>query len=957
MLTAAAMAAPAEETDANWMEAEEKKMTLVRNEQEKLGMSYRVAGSKGLGPGTTLKVYVTGIKAGSAIDLMNRETHEDMMLCVGDQLLEVNGITAPHGMVEQLMNLEVTQFELRFRRLGPRWHLHGRVAEAMDKVAESLEKGLTFTVEAKKVVEEDDPADTMLPMTTTQKAFVIAIVFLPTILNLVIFAEVGIGVGFYATLFPAYYNWVGNCIILLSVFGAMVAFIIDFQKHPSAGTRGIGFATIVYLFVVGIILKCRVYTTAPQAISLFHIPFLIGWLRLDAMKNVARRSFGLFCGSTLLASALFAGGVFCLYIFTHHEENATREWNRETRSILAAKSKLIYDQLMIQVGGRERALDYEWDCVQENTYDFTTRLGVRVPATDKQFSNEELADKSVACVQVQSIWFIAWATPLGVAVANFFMSGFMLVNAMGKGQTVDKHKLEKILKRALLLLLTIFAVLYVGSSIAGASATAIYVLAPMMGASFLIIFAWAYMEIGHFNISDVLKGSKFFQTLIKFSTSDWVRACLLLGANVLTPAFLVLDYLRQKARVVTKRTNAPTTFTIHTQELLVLARKWRWSSILMKVNWIVTILVVLFLGSRWTYVGLSVLNDQFALVEFWLVCVLFMVCGYVMFMLPPIPGIPVYIFGGMIMALRCKTMPEIGFWGGVGIAMAMSFVLKMAAVCGQYYVGMCLGSSLRVQQFLGVDKEGMRAIEMLLKQPGLSLPKVAILVGGPDWPTSVICGIIQNGLASCLIGTTPIIFCIAPCVLSGAFLISPVTDKDSNEASTWSTLATVTALGAGAVQLLSMLLAAYFIEETLVKHGDVLRAYREEHRPVMELTAREAASVDAFHYATSIGRLSFFMKSLLIFSVGLMLVTAFILLFLTGYCFRTFTISSRIDDPWAEAGLNGDVSNLLTTVGWVVLSAWGFAFLLHIAFVNFAAGLGRKEYQDRVTASKAKDIL
>eukprot|EP00930_Biecheleria_cincta_P004304 TRINITY_DN105213_c0_g1_i1.p1 TRINITY_DN105213_c0_g1~~TRINITY_DN105213_c0_g1_i1.p1 ORF type:complete len:973 (-),score=152.43 TRINITY_DN105213_c0_g1_i1:193-3030(-) len=945
------MAAPTNDT-TKWMEAEEKKINLERTDQEKLGLCYRVAGVR------PVQVYITGIKAGGLIDAWNWDAHEDLTLCVGDQILEVNGISAPHGMIEQLVNMEISQFEIRFRRAGPRWHLQGTVAEAMDRVAESLDKGMSFQMQTNKVVEDQNQTEDIYPMTTTQRSAVIALVFLPTILNLVLFSAVGSGIEFYTTLFPETFNWLGNCMVAASAGGAMTAFVMDFHRHPSGKTKGVGFAAIVYFFVVGMILKCRVYATAPQAITLFHIPLVLGWMRRDAMKNVSRRSFFIFSGSTLLLSALFAGGVFCLYVFAEQGEDSTsRKWNKQTQAILAESCKPIYDQLMIKVGSTERPLDYDWDCVQKKTYDYTIRMGARVAAPDKTFSSQQLADQSVACVQVQSIWFLAWATPLGVAVANFFLSCLMFINGVGKGQHMDRHYLEKVLKRAFLFLLAIFAVLYVSSSIAGAAATAIYVLAPMMGASFLLIFAWAYTEIGHFNIADTLKGSKFFQTLLKFTTSDWVRACLLLGANVLTPAFLLLDYLRQKARVATKRTNAPTTFTIAIEELLVLARKWRWSSILMKVNWIVTVMVVLFLGSRWTYVGLSVLNDQFELVDFWVVCVLFFLVGFIMFMLPPIPGIPVYIFGGMIFALRGRTMPDLGFWGGIGVACIMSLVLKMVALCGQYYIGVCAGQSLRVQQFLGVDKEGMRAIEKLLKQPGLSLPKVAILVGGPDWPTSVICGILQNGVAQCLIGTLPIVFCLAPCVLSGAFLVSPITDKNSSEKTSWNTLATVTALVSGGVQLVAMMLAAYYIEETLVKHGDELRAYREEHRPIMELTAREAASVDAFHYATNFARLSCFMKWLLLSSVGLMLITAFMLFFLPGSCFRTFTISSRVADPWAQEGLNNDASSLLTTFGWAVLGAWGFAFILHLMFGYLAAGLGRKAYQDRIAAAKSAEVF
>ena len=39
-------------------------------------------------------------------------------------------------------------------------------------------------------------------------------------------------------------------------------------------------------------------------------------------------------------------------------------------------------------------------------------------------------------------------------------------------------------------------------------------------------------------------------------------------------------------------------------------------------------------------------------------------------------------------------------------------------------------------RFVGVDKVPTRAMEQILKQNGLKIDKVAILVAGPDWPTS-----------------------------------------------------------------------------------------------------------------------------------------------------------------------------------------------------------------------------
>lgn len=66
----------------------------------------------------------------------------------------------------------------------------------------------------------------------------------------------------------------------------------------------------------------------------------------------------------------------------------------------------------------------------------------------------------------------------------------------------------------------------------------------------------------------------------------------------------------------------------------------------------------------------------------------------------------------------------------------------------------------------------MRAIRYCLMQKGLSPAKIAILCGGPDWPTSVLCGILRVPLHEALIGTAPVlVLYLAYTVLAGAFTL------------------------------------------------------------------------------------------------------------------------------------------------------------------------------------------
>ena len=71
---------------------------------------------------------------------------------------------------------------------------------------------------------------------------------------------------------------------------------------------------------------------------------------------------------------------------------------------------------------------------------------------------------------------------------------------------------------------------------------------------------------------------------------------------------------------------------------------------------------------------------------------------------------------------------------------------------------------------VGINSDLMRTMRVILSKPGLSMAKCSILIGGPDWPTSVLCGILKLDLIPILIGTLPILILITPTVLSGLFV-------------------------------------------------------------------------------------------------------------------------------------------------------------------------------------------
>ena len=85
--------------------------------------------------------------------------------------------------------------------------------------------------------------------------------------------------------------------------------------------------------------------------------------------------------------------------------------------------------------------------------------------------------------------------------------------------------------------------------------------------------------------------------------------------------------------------------------------------------------------------------------------------------------------------------PSLGFTGATLVCIAVCFVTKLGACAMQQkLIGEKLSGSVAVRYAVGINSLQMRAIRYCLEQPGLNPAKVCILCGGPDWPTSVLCG-------------------------------------------------------------------------------------------------------------------------------------------------------------------------------------------------------------------------
>lgn len=115
---------------------------------------------------------------------------------------------------------------------------------------------------------------------------------------------------------------------------------------------------------------------------------------------------------------------------------------------------------------------------------------------------------------------------------------------------------------------------------------------------------------------------------------------------------------------------------------------------------------------------------------------------------------------------------------------------------------------------------------------------------GPDWPTSVLTGILGLPLLPMLLGTLPVALLIAPCVLAGGFQLMLGNDADVSAAadsssSSWEAWASVGLTGAAVAQMVALTGAAHCIEQVASRHWKELAA-EEDDQEVLEVDRLKA---------------------------------------------------------------------------------------------------------------------
>mmetsp|Transcript_28484 Transcript_28484/g.59366 ORF Transcript_28484/g.59366 Transcript_28484/m.59366 type:complete len:918 (-) Transcript_28484:195-2948(-) len=363
------------------------------------------------------------------------------------------------------------------------------------------------------------------------------------------------------------------------------------------------------------------------------------------------------------------------------------------------------------------------------------------------------------------------------------------------------------------------------------------------------------------------------------------------------------------------------------------------------IYWGILFIVFQVLVAKLTSVFLSWMIEQMA--GFGLIAVSGIMAGVgvLMFLLPPVPGLPVYLSLGIV--IPAKGHEILGWPGAILYSSGVGLVLKLfSSALQQKGIGENLSHIVKVRQFVNINSKLMKSMRLELGSGGLSVAKVAILIGGPDWPTSVLCGIMRLSLFQIMLGTLPVLFLILPTCLTGALLYMASLDNEhGNPEFPWADTASTLVFSATAmVQLGALLVATYYIERTADTRADEVGAI-EDDKEVKEADEKDELMRKCYETVTQWNVIPLWPKVALILSHVSITTSCYMVQF--GTCFVEHDLTDSIDE-----NLGGSVANLFLPLGWVVIAL----FIASMILLGIFSSWGTRQAKKLVESGNAEPL-
>eukprot|EP00746_Dinoflagellata_sp_MGD_P005241 gnl/MRDRNA2_/MRDRNA2_110162_c0_seq1.p1 gnl/MRDRNA2_/MRDRNA2_110162_c0~~gnl/MRDRNA2_/MRDRNA2_110162_c0_seq1.p1 ORF type:complete len:974 (-),score=139.96 gnl/MRDRNA2_/MRDRNA2_110162_c0_seq1:87-3008(-) len=530
--------------------------------------------------------------------------------------------------------------------------------------------------------------------------------------------------------------------------------------------------------------------------------------------------------------------------------------------------------------------------------------------------------------------FLLWSSPMIISFILAFCSMLAFLRSrfhtdLATGDVYVGGELKWVI---LLLFLCAFGV-WIAASLTAAGLGLPQTVIRLSCSMFVGIVVYVSFSVGLSAFESAAEHNATIATLLDVAKSDWVKGFFILIMGPLLPVYFALEVIHQRIRRVLQyeHAEAPDSadsewLTVQSNQIWMILQNWNWTSVLTKAAYCGLFYFIIQVGcSQGVTIFLSWLNEKLhhSPLPLWGILVVLFFVGQILFLLPPIPGVPIYLVAGVVITEKCAQNGT-GLWWGVCVACFFSFAVKMVAIAlQQKMIGEHFSSSVSIRKLVGVQTVGIRAVEHILEKKGLHTDKVAVLVGGPDWPTSVLTGILRLHLAETLLGSLPCLFLIIPVVLAATCMSKATVDVQRQEQ--WMCLAHAMLMFAALTQAAAMIVAGFYLHRVASEHFAELNQLRPEDMEVVEAVKRDRAWKQ--EYLTRAGWIQtpMYMRAVLVSGAMCMSFSAYLMVMpswmrsglgsmFQGPPFRPFTLSDKISDlP------GGSLASLVNGTGWMIL--------------------------------------
>lgn len=700
----------------------------------------------------------------------------------------------------------------------------------------------------------------------------------------------------------------GYVISGVTIFLLSFIYIFDVSYWHEAGTclgiigKIILFVTVGFSFVTAMLLTNEFPAAPFMAFTVFTIGAIFA-VKMALFPNVQKLYYHL----SLTIAVSITGAVMMFFSFY----SIVIEGNYFDNRI-----QVFYHQLL--------------DCPDTATLTFEQLLALEDVDLDLFFVNDTIAECDEA--------FLVFAAPGIYSIGSIIFAGVLIFLYRAEKKRIRSKKavgVEPLAQLFITVMLLSFLGIWVAASVSSATQGLGDAILTMSFVALILMIGLAVAVFGLKYLNSQVKKTSIGKKAFEFIASDWGKGLFVVTSLPLLMAFLVVDFVKQLIRRTTplgknlsqKEQERKGYFTLPVAKFLEFAWKWEFSSVIMKaIVWGIGYFVFSVGVTRVTLVFLSFLREvvnELSLLE---TSGILVGVGMIMFLLPPVPGVPVYVTAGVLLPTLAEAE---GFSFTVGILMAIGLSLLMkllALIMQQKLIGeLCGSKSVTVRYNVGINSVELRAMKRVLQKKGFSFGKIAILCGGPDWPTSVLTGIMRLNVFEMLLGTLPVVFLIAPCSVSGAMLVKAGIEGDD---SIFAAIETVSLFLTVVVQSGAMLAAAQVLASAAVKYEDEIKA-EEPDLEVKELEDRSREKNMNYKVVTAWDNLSVTWKVLHSVNLALMIIASYAFNFFGSVLFVTFDIVDSIDED-----LSGNAFFVVTELGWVFIGVFFIPVVYYFVFSN-----------------------